>query len=176
MDDHSIETTFEKLLNRAPSETEKVYLYRIKDALNIKDDDPMWQIFIAQGHHINFFVRLVNQLDKIRKELVQELDFKTGQLRNSAKQYAKDQAEITAKEIAAETFERYLEYFDLKITELVESARIAEENRKSLSVTDYLIVIFSVFSLSGLALFGGFWIGAKQPEVWSSLLLILGIN
>lgn len=164
MGDNTIETTFEKLLNRAPSATEKVYLYRIKDALNIKDDDPMWQIFIAQGHHIYFFVSLVNDLDAVRKKHIEDLNLKTQQLRESVQKYAKDQAKITAKKVSSDAFDKYLEQFDLKIIELVEAARIAEENRNTFRASDYLVVLFSTFFIGGLALIAGVWVGTVHPE------------
>jgi hypothetical protein len=41
------ETTFEKLLGRAPTKTERENLYRIRDALGIRDNDALWIVLMA---------------------------------------------------------------------------------------------------------------------------------
>lgn len=43
----NIEHAFERLLDRKPSETEIKRLYRIKEALNLSDNDALWEILIA---------------------------------------------------------------------------------------------------------------------------------
>lgn len=42
-----LEATFEKLLGRQPSEKEVQSLYRVKNALNIRDNDALWLVLMA---------------------------------------------------------------------------------------------------------------------------------
>ncbi len=42
-----VETAFEKLLGRQPSEKEIQNLYRVKNALNIRDNDALWLVLMA---------------------------------------------------------------------------------------------------------------------------------
>jgi len=42
-----VEASFEKLLGRQPSEKEIQSLYRVKNALNIRDNDALWLVLMA---------------------------------------------------------------------------------------------------------------------------------
>jgi hypothetical protein len=51
----SLETAFAKLVGRDPSEEQRERLYRIRDALGLKDNDAFWSIVMALEHYDSFF-------------------------------------------------------------------------------------------------------------------------
>jgi len=47
----SPESAFATLYGRQPSDAERLRLMHVKDALGLPDDDAIWALFIALGHH-----------------------------------------------------------------------------------------------------------------------------
>lgn len=47
----SIESAFERLTGELPDDTQRLRLYRIKDALKLSEDDPIWLVFMATEQH-----------------------------------------------------------------------------------------------------------------------------
>lgn len=46
-----IESSFEKLLGRTPSDAERQNLYRVRDALGLKNNDALWLVLMALDHY-----------------------------------------------------------------------------------------------------------------------------
>jgi len=51
----SVEEAFAKVLGRAPSEPERERLYRLREALGLRDNDAFWSIVLALEHSDSFF-------------------------------------------------------------------------------------------------------------------------
>jgi hypothetical protein len=51
----SLEEAFAKLAGRHASETERERLYRLRDALGMRDNDAFWSIVLALEHYDSFF-------------------------------------------------------------------------------------------------------------------------
>lgn len=78
MDD--IESSFKALLGRQPSEKEVERLYRVKNALNIRDNDVMWSILMALESYDTLYskypAQIAGQVDVIiekQRELIAEI-------------------------------------------------------------------------------------------------------
>jgi hypothetical protein len=50
-----VEDAFAKLVGRQASETERERLYRVRDALGLRDNDAFWSIVMALEHYDWFF-------------------------------------------------------------------------------------------------------------------------
>lgn len=57
-----LETSFHKLLGRAPTETEKNRLYRVKDALNLEADDSLWMVLMALDYYVALYEKIPKEL------------------------------------------------------------------------------------------------------------------
>lgn len=51
----SVEDAFAKLVGRQPSEEQRARLYRLRDALGLRENDAFWSIVIALEHYDSFF-------------------------------------------------------------------------------------------------------------------------
>lgn len=60
----NIETSFEKLLGRQPSEAEIAKLYRVKNALGIRDNDALWLVIMALESYDNLYSRYPERIVK----------------------------------------------------------------------------------------------------------------
>lgn len=78
MDD--IESSFKALLGRQPSDKEVERLYRVKNALNIRDNDAMWMILMALESYDTLYSKypalIAGQVDVViekQRELIAEI-------------------------------------------------------------------------------------------------------
>lgn len=78
MDD--IESSFKELLGRQPSEKEVERLYRVKNALNIRDNDAIWMILMALESYDTLYSKypglIAGQVDVVigkQRELIAEI-------------------------------------------------------------------------------------------------------
>lgn len=78
MDD--IESSFKALLGRQPSDKEVERLYRVKNALNIRDNDAMWMILMALESYDTLYSKypalIADQVDVVvekQRELIAEI-------------------------------------------------------------------------------------------------------
>ena len=78
MDD--IESSFKALLGRQPSDKEVERLYRVKNALNIRDNDAMWMILMALDSYDTLYSKypalIAGQVDVViekQRELIAEI-------------------------------------------------------------------------------------------------------
>ena len=51
----STETAFAKILGRSPTEAEREHLYRVRDALGLRDNDAFWSILIALEYYDSLY-------------------------------------------------------------------------------------------------------------------------
>jgi len=67
-----LESAFEKLLGRQPSEREVESLYRVKNALGIRDNDSLWMVLMALESYDTLYKKypsmISNQVDNVLSE------------------------------------------------------------------------------------------------------------
>jgi hypothetical protein len=61
----SIESSFEQIVGRKASEPERARLYRLRDALGLRDNDAFWSIVMALEHYDSFFRAYPAQLAEV---------------------------------------------------------------------------------------------------------------
>ncbi|MBU2709327.1 hypothetical protein KCM76_25250 [Zooshikella marina] len=69
-----IEHAFEKLLLRQPSEKEIKRLYRIKDTLNLSDNDALWEILIALESYETLYRRIPTQISSHTSKVLNDIN------------------------------------------------------------------------------------------------------
>jgi hypothetical protein len=68
----SVEEAFAKLAGRQASEQERERLYRVRDALGLRDNDAFWSIVMALEHYDSFFRRYPAQLAEETRECIEK--------------------------------------------------------------------------------------------------------
>jgi len=65
---NDIDQSFEKLLGRQPSDYEKQHLYRVRDALGLKNNDALWLVLIALQHYENLYEEFPRSIAQAAKD------------------------------------------------------------------------------------------------------------
>ncbi|ANY18492.1 hypothetical protein [Bordetella pseudohinzii] len=65
-----VETAFEKLLGRQPSASEREQLFRVKDALDLKDNDALWMILIVLQSYDALYRRVPARIEAAAEEML----------------------------------------------------------------------------------------------------------
>lgn len=60
----TLNDSFAKLLGRQPSDGEKQTLYKVKDALNLDNDDALWLVLIALQHYETLYAKFPAAISK----------------------------------------------------------------------------------------------------------------
>ena len=64
-----LETSFQKLTGRAPTEAERERLYRVKDALRLPDNDALWSLLIALDYHHSLYEQIPSRIAKLLEQV-----------------------------------------------------------------------------------------------------------
>lgn len=64
-----LDDSFAKLLGRQPSDAERQNLYRVREALGLKNNDALWLILIAFQHHQGLYEKFPNVIVQAAKEV-----------------------------------------------------------------------------------------------------------
>jgi hypothetical protein len=62
--------SFFKLLGRQPSDTERQNLYRVRDALGLKNNDALWLVLMALEHYKDHYERLPSSIAQVTQEIM----------------------------------------------------------------------------------------------------------
>ena len=65
---NTLEDSFTKLLGRAPTDTERQDLYRVRDALGIGNNDALWLVLMALEHYQKLYEKFPNAIKKAASE------------------------------------------------------------------------------------------------------------
>jgi hypothetical protein len=68
----SVEETFAKLVGRHASDEEQQRLYRLRDALGLRDNDAFWSIVMALEYYDSFFQQYPAQLAKHTERCIED--------------------------------------------------------------------------------------------------------
>lgn len=93
-----VTVAFEKLLGRQPSSKERENLYRVREALGIKDNDALWLIIIALEHYQTLYGRFPAAITEAAKATLAEAKAAaTAQAHAAASEAKRDLAEAVAR-------------------------------------------------------------------------------
>ena len=65
----ALDNSFEKLLGRQPTDAEKIALYRVKNALDLEDDDVLWLLLMALQHYQTLYEKMPALIVEATKEV-----------------------------------------------------------------------------------------------------------
>lgn len=65
-----LEESYARLLGRQPSEDERRNLYRVRDALDLRDNDALFVVLMALQHYQTLYESIPNQIAKASEEAV----------------------------------------------------------------------------------------------------------
>ena len=68
--DKTVSTAFEKLLGRQPSAAEREQLHRVKDALDLKDNDALWMILIVLQSYDALYRRVPARIEAAAEQML----------------------------------------------------------------------------------------------------------
>ena len=68
----SLEETFAKVAGRHASDEERQRLYRLRDALGLRDNDAFWSIVMALEHYDSFFRRYPAELAEYTERCIED--------------------------------------------------------------------------------------------------------
>ena len=63
-----LEESFAKLLGRQPSDTERQNLYRVRDALGLKNNDALWLVLMALEHYEQLYAGIPERIEAAAKK------------------------------------------------------------------------------------------------------------
>jgi hypothetical protein len=162
----TVEDTFAKLVGRQASEAERARLYRLRDALGLRDNDAFWSIVMALEHYDSFFRAYP---DKLAEKTAQCIDSARTAFAVAARHEAARAERLLAERVAQTS---------------VEIARkLAEEPLRLHRVTALLAAVVAFGALcvhAGYSLAFAdkpFWVGGGQSVSGASRALasVLGL-
>ena len=65
----ALDNSFEKLLGRQPTDAEKIALYRVKNALDLEDDEELWLVLMALQYHQTLYEKMPASIVEATKEV-----------------------------------------------------------------------------------------------------------
>ena len=69
-----LESAFEKLTGRQPTDADVQRLYRVKDALRLESNDAVWLMFIAMNHFQSLYEDIPQQIETRTQRLLDEVE------------------------------------------------------------------------------------------------------
>ena len=63
-----LEESFAKLLGRQPSDAERQHLYRVRDALGLKNNDALWLLIMVLEHYQNLYESIPERIEEAAKK------------------------------------------------------------------------------------------------------------
>jgi len=67
----NLDDSFTKLLGRQPSDAERQRLYRVRDALGLKNNDALWLVLIALQHYEQLYAGIPERIEAAAKKAAQ---------------------------------------------------------------------------------------------------------
>lgn len=102
-----LEDSFSKLLGRQPSDAERQQLYRVRDALGLKNNDALWLVLMALQHYQDQYARIPMAIAKSAASTLDDFrsaaDLALGVATESAKADLAKAVATAAQEVAQNT-------------------------------------------------------------------------
>lgn len=143
---HELDSSFEKLLGRQPSEKERHNLYRVKNALGIHDNDALWLVLMSLESYDTLFSKLPDQIHQQVIVTVEEI-----------KRAARLAAEAESQKALA-TLARAVSETSEKIS------KRALDNQRLIALSFYSA---SIVLFGSLCLVVGFILGSGRMPYWA---------
>lgn len=102
-----LDTSYARLLGRQPSDAERQRLYRVREALGLRDNDALWQVLFALDHHQTLYNEVPEKIRRAAREVLAE--FRTSADREAQASMAIAREDLTkavsdtAREVAHDT-------------------------------------------------------------------------
>jgi hypothetical protein len=144
----SVEDAFAKLVGRQASETERERLYRVRDALGLRDNDALWSIVIALEHYDSFF-----------RQYPEKLAQETGRCIESARAAFAVAAEKEAAHVQRVLSEKVAE------TSVEIARKLAE---KPVGLHRVTMVLAAVVAFGALCVSAGYSLAGPERPFWVS--------
>lgn len=87
MDD--LDDSFAKLLGRQPTDTERQQLYRVRDALGLKNNDALWLVIMALQYHQAMYAHFPEQIQQAAEETLLQFQQSANSVLAASKESAK---------------------------------------------------------------------------------------
>jgi hypothetical protein len=104
---NTLEDAFTRLLARQPTDKEKQDLFRVRDALNLKNNDSLWLLLMALGHYETLYAKFPNLITRAATEVMaKSKDAADAEFKAAAARGHRDLSEAvaeSARDIAART-------------------------------------------------------------------------
>ena len=136
----NLDNSFEQLLGRQPTDAERQHLYRVRDALGIKNNDALWLLLIALQYH-------QSQYEKFPKAIAQAAQAILADFRATADATAQASTQAAKADMANAV------------------AEIAQKVAKSAAHTEKLKWLTGCVLVITLTFSGGFWFAFDRGEV-----------
>jgi len=150
----SVEDAFAKVVGRSASEEERARLYRLRDALGLRDNDAFWAIVMALEHYDSFFRAYPEKLAEKTAECIDNarasFALAASQEAARAERLLSERVAATSVEIARKLAERPLGLH--RITAALAAV-----------VAFGALCVYSGWDLASSA--GPFWAASRAPEL-----------
>lgn len=88
---HDVGDAFGKLLAREPDEAERAKLYRVRDALGVRDNDALWLILMALGHYETLYEKFPGLIARAAKDALTDFRVEANAVAKASIESSKDQ-------------------------------------------------------------------------------------
>lgn len=143
-----LDSTFAKLLGRQPSEKEIEAMYRVKNALNIRDNDSLWLVLMTLQSYDTLFSKYPGMISK-----------HAGQVMEDIRRTAADVADVETKKALGTLSEAVA-----RTSEAVALKAVAASRYQFIGITMIALVAFG-----SLCTFVGFVLGTGRMPFWAEL-------
>jgi hypothetical protein len=141
-----LESAFERLLGRQPTEQEVQGLYRVKNALDIRDNDALWLVLMALQSYDSLYRKYPNMMAEEMNKIVEA------------------QRTLVASMVEAETKRAFRSLAEaVSTTSTTIAATVAESSR----LLSWGWMLLGLLGFGGLCMFAGALLASGQPPFWA---------
>jgi hypothetical protein len=143
----SVDDLFSKLVGRQATEAERERLYRVRDALGLRDNDAFWAIVMALEHYDSFFRRYPVELAEATESAMEGL-------RAASRAAAAEEVALVQRVLAEKVAQTSVEIAKKLSGKPIEFHRVT-------------LVLAAVVAFGGLCEQAGYSFGSTAPPFWS---------
>jgi len=141
-----LEDAFTRLTGRSPSGPELERLYRVRDALGLRDNDAFWSIVMALEHYDSFFRAYPQELAEVTSRTIDNV-------RAACAAAAAQEVALVQKALADQVAET--------------SVRLARKLAdKPFALHPFALALAAVVAFGALSLHAGYDLASHEPPFW----------
>lgn len=103
---NDLDNSFTRLLGRQPNDTERQSLYRVRDALGLKENDALWLILMALQHHQTQYEKVPQSIKQMSEKVLAEFKATADATAKASMQEAKADLSQAVASVAQEVAQR----------------------------------------------------------------------